>query len=272
VNHHPDHQLGPHAQPTHSTARDHVRQLRDQGGTFRAIAEAAGLGTMTVHDLAADGRPAAPVTVAAVLRVRPIAMPRIRLDAGGTRLRLRALHVMGHGSARLAQAVGVSEWTIRHLVNGTATTVSTRLRDRVITVYDQWWDKRAPERTPAERAAATLARRRAIRGNWCAAAALDDDILDTPGYKPRYGWRPATGTGTATDITPPKTPTPPAPPMTTTTPPAIPEHRKPTAPSWTRTQVAEQIQRTGPSLQDALQQARLAGPDHEPMVDFEAEP
>ena len=87
--------------------------------------------------------------------------PRARLDAGGTRLRLRALHVMGHGSARIA---------------------------------------RAPERTRAERAAAARARRRAAAGNWCAAAALNDHKLDTPGYRPRAGYRPATGTGVAPDI------------------------------------------------------------------------
>ena len=63
--------------------------------------------------------------------------------------------------------------------------------------------KRAPERTPAQRGAATAARKRAIAGNWCAAAALDDDQLDTPGYRPRHGWKPATGTGTAPDIRPP---------------------------------------------------------------------
>ena len=63
--------------------------------------------------------------------------------------------------------------------------------------------QRAPERTRAERSAATLARRRAIAGNWCAAAALDDDLLDLPGYQPRQGWMPATGTGTAPDIHPP---------------------------------------------------------------------
>jgi len=50
--------------------------------------------------------------------------------------------------------------------------------------------------------AARAARRRAVAGNWCAAAALDDDKLDTPGYKPAYGWLPATGTGVAADIDP----------------------------------------------------------------------
>ena len=127
---------------------------------------------------------------------------RDRIDAGGTRLRLRALHVMGHGSARIARALHVRPQTITEIVRGRARTVSPQLRDQVITLYDAWWDKRAPERTRAERGAATAARKRAIAGNWCAPAALDDDQLDTPGYRPQYGWKPATGTGIAPDIPP----------------------------------------------------------------------
>ena len=104
-----------------------------------------------------------------------------RLDAGGTRLRLRALHVMGHGSARIARALGVREETVQRLVLGDARAVSPRLRDAIAELYDAWWDKRAPERTRAERAGAARARRRASAGNWCAGAALDDDLLDVPG-------------------------------------------------------------------------------------------
>ncbi len=185
-------------------ARDHIRRLREHGGSYRAIAQAAGLGTMTIHDLVTRRRQPEPITVIAVLGVTTRSMRRARVDAGGTRLRLRALHVMGHGSARLARATGASEKTIRALVTGDAKTVSTGLRDSVIAVYDSWWDKRAPERTSAERVAARAARRRAIAGNWCAAAALDDDQLDHPGYKPVWGWRPATGTGVAADITTPR--------------------------------------------------------------------
>jgi hypothetical protein len=92
--------------------------------------------------------------------------------------------------------------TIREIVRGDARTVSQRLRDAIAELYDAWWDKRAPGRTRFERAAATAARKRAIAGNWCAAAALDDDLLDIPGYRPRYGWKPATGTGVAPDIRP----------------------------------------------------------------------
>ena len=128
---------------------------------------------------------------------------RRRIDAGGTRLRLRALAVMGHGSARIARAAGVSDQAIQKLTRGHVKTVSPHLRDTIAAVYDAWWDKRAPERTRAERAAATAARRRAIAGNWCAGAALDDDELDIPGYRPAHGWRPARGTGVATAIHPP---------------------------------------------------------------------
>ena len=128
--------------------------------------------------------------------------PRARLDAGGTRLRLRALHVMGHGSARIARALGTREETIQRLVRGDTADVSPNLRDTITDLYDAWWDKRAPERTRAERAAAARARRRAAAGNWCAGAALDDAQLDIPGYRPRSSWRPATGTGTAPDSYP----------------------------------------------------------------------
>jgi plasmid maintenance system antidote protein VapI len=127
------------------------------------------------------------------------ALPRARPDAGGTRLRLRALHVMGHGSARIARAVGVHPVTIRKIVRGDARTVSQHLRDAIAELYDAWWDKRAPGRTRFERAAATNARKRAMTGNWCAPAAMDDDQLDIPGYQPEYGWKPATGTGVAPD-------------------------------------------------------------------------
>ena len=184
-------------------ARAHLTRLRQDGGTYRSIAAAAALSTGPVHRLASGRRRAQPGTAAAVLTVTSPALPRARLDAGGTRLRLRALHVMGHGSARIARATGVHPVTIRKLVRGDARTVSQHLRDAIADLYDAWWDKRAPGRTRSERAAATAARKRAIAGNWCAAAALDDDLLDIPGYRPRYGWKPATGTGVAPDIRPP---------------------------------------------------------------------
>jgi transcriptional regulator with XRE-family HTH domain len=183
-------------------ARDHLTRLRQQGGTYRSIAEAGMLSPNTVYALATGQRRAQPGTATAVLTVITPALPHARLDSTGTRLRLRALHVMGHGSARIARATGVHPATIRKLVRGETRTVSAPLRDAVAGLYDAWWDKRAPARTRFERAAATAARKRAMAGDWCAAAALDDDWLDIPGYQPEYGWKPATGTGTAPDVHP----------------------------------------------------------------------
>jgi transcriptional regulator with XRE-family HTH domain len=183
-------------------ARDHVTRLRERGGTYRAIATAAGVGPMTVHGIATGHRRATRGSAAAVLAVTSDTLPRARLDAGGTRLRLRALHVMGHSSARIARATGASDKTIRKLLRGDATTISPRLRDAIADLYDTWWDKRAPERTRGERAAARAARQRAIAGNWCAGAGLDDDELDIPGYRPEHGWKHARGTSVADDIRP----------------------------------------------------------------------
>jgi hypothetical protein len=189
-----------------SDTRDQVQRLRRDGGTCRAIATAAGLAPSTIHSLASGRTQPTPHITRALSTVTSQNLSRARVDAGGSRLRLRALHVMGHGSARIARALGVREMTIRRIVTGDAATVSTGLRDAITDLYDAWWDKRAPQRTRFERGAATAARRRAIAGNWCAGAGLDDDDLDTPGYRPAAGWKHATGTGTAPDITPPPRP------------------------------------------------------------------
>jgi hypothetical protein len=184
--------------------RDHLNQLRQHGGTYRSIAAAAAVAPTTVHDLAVGRRQGTGSIATALLAVTSDALPQGRLDAGGARLRLRALHVMGHSSARIARAVGASDKTIRKLVRGDAKTISPQLHDAIADVYDAWWDKRAPGRTRTQRTAATVARRRAIAGNWCAGAGLDDDQLDIPGYRPTSGWKPANGTGTAPDIQPPR--------------------------------------------------------------------
>ena len=181
--------------------RDHAsRRQRYRSANRTATAD---LAPVTGHGRISGRGRTVPGTTPSLLAVPNGTVPRSRLDAGGSRLRLRALYAMGHGSARIADAVGVSDKTIRELVRGDARTVSPGLRDAITAVYDAWWDKRAAERTRAEHAAAAAARRRAIAGNWCAGAALDDDLLDIPGYRPRSRWRPATGTGTAPDIHPP---------------------------------------------------------------------
>ena len=119
----------------------------------------------------------------------------------GARLRLRAMVAIGHSPARIARALGegISTRTVQRMLCGAATGMPQRQLDRIADLYEQWWDLCPPRRTRGERAAATLARRRAQEAAWCTGMGLDDDLLDTPGYEPHCAWRPATGTGTAAD-------------------------------------------------------------------------
>src|ERR1039457_4424104 len=111
-----------------------------------------------------------------------------RVDACGTTLRLRALVALGHSSGRLARALGVHRDTVCVLLNGQAATVSGDLHGKVTQVYDSWWDRVAPGRTRAERAATAAARHRAQRAGWCCPLGLDDDEIDVPGYRPKAEW------------------------------------------------------------------------------------
>jgi hypothetical protein len=180
--------------------REHVLLLRSAGASWQTIANAAGIGAMTVFDVMHCNARVSEATAAALLSVTPNDLVTPRVSANGAMLRLRSLQAMGHSSARIARAVGCHEQTIQCVVRDGARTVNAKLHQAVVGVYDAWWDKRPPERTPAERAAANAARRRAVRNNWCQGGALDEALLDTPGYKPRAAYRSAPGTGIARDL------------------------------------------------------------------------
>ena len=127
----------------------------------------------------------------------PPSHPSVR----GTMWRLRALTAIGHSPERIAAALGrrVTARQIRQIRNGSATTVSLALRRRIAWLYEAWWDKVPPTCTPAERHAQAVALGLAKKMRWCTGAGLDDDELDQPGFVPKAGWQPATGTGLAGD-------------------------------------------------------------------------
>src|SRR5260370_2780468 len=128
----------PHTRP--GTARGHVSRVRRRKGAHRATTAAAWVRPATVRDLASGDRQA---TSAALLAVTSDTLMRGRLDAGGTRLRLRALHVMGHGSARIARAIGASEQAIQKIPRGQTATVRPGLRDAGAALHGAWGDKPA---------------------------------------------------------------------------------------------------------------------------------
>lgn len=133
----------------------------------------------------------------------------IRVDANGTAWRLRSLIAMGHDSARLGRALGVPPFIVQRIVHGKTGTVTAAFRDLACQLWDAWWCYTPPAATPAQRRAATGARRMARRNNWPCPLALDEpdpqtgDLgMDAPGYRAYSRWRPATGLGVAPDFPP----------------------------------------------------------------------
>lgn len=125
-----------------------------------------------------------------------------RMNANGTAWRMRSLIAMGHDATRIARALGVSPGLVQRLIRGERQTVTVSFHVQASRLWDAWWDKTPPERTAVERRAASRARHQAEHHNWPAAAGLDEELLDTPGYRPRCHYRPATGTGIAADFSP----------------------------------------------------------------------
>jgi hypothetical protein len=123
-----------------------------------------------------------------------------RMDANGTAWRMRSLIAMGHDATRIARALDVAPGLTRRLIRGDGQTVTEAFHLLACQLWDAWWDKTPPERTAAERRAASRARGSAKRHDWPAAAGLDEDLLDAAGYQPSCHYRPATGTGIAPDF------------------------------------------------------------------------
>jgi hypothetical protein len=180
--------------------REHVLRLRAAGGTYESIGQAARTGAMTVHGIAHARRPRVQAEIAArLLAVTEAGIRRDHPSPGGIMWRLRALVAMGHTCARMAAAISVPPATLRRIVRGETLITSPQLWRLVIALFDAWWDKTPPQRTPRERVAVVNARRRAALSNWPPPAGLDEDLLDQPGYQPECGWKPARGTGVADD-------------------------------------------------------------------------
>jgi hypothetical protein len=114
--------------------------------------------------------------------------------------RLRSLVAMGHDCARIARVLDVPPGTVRRVIRGHARTVTSGFQAEVCQLWDAWWDKTPPRRTSAQRRTAARALRQAACQDWPAAAGLEEDLLDEPGYRPWCRYRPAAGTGTAPDF------------------------------------------------------------------------
>lgn len=179
--------------------RARVELLRSYGATWEQIGQAAGVGHMTAWALVNGQKRIKQATARRLLAVSPAQLGLTRIPAGGSMWRLRSLMAMGHTIARMSRALGVHVDAVSAIVSGESATVSVRLAGRVSQLWDAWWDRFPPGRNSHERAGATKARSRAAAQNWPCPAALDEDEVDIPGYRPGHGWLPAAGTSVAGD-------------------------------------------------------------------------
>jgi hypothetical protein len=193
-------------QPWAETAdpvRQHVRRLRRAGASYRAVARAAEVSPMTVSRLCRDDPTRGRFTRVHAAHARrllavtagALRQAAARRDAVGARWRLRALTAMGHPAVSLARRLDVPPSAVRAVIGGQAATVTAAMHVAVCELYEQIWDLRPFERTPAERRAAAAARTRAARHGWPPPMGLDDDRIDDPGYQPRTRWHRATSVG-----------------------------------------------------------------------------
>jgi Bacterial regulatory proteins, lacI family len=184
--------------------REHLSTLRASGASCQTIARAAGVSPMTVHrllDMRSASRSGAAERVRAATAERMFAVTTVtvtgvasRRYSTGTRRRLRALIAVGHSGASLARWAGLSPLCVAGIVRGHTATVTPATYAAVCGLYRQLWDQPPAERTPAERHAARVARRRAEGHGWPPPMGLDDNRIDDPAYRPRTRWRPAAGT------------------------------------------------------------------------------
>jgi hypothetical protein len=152
---------------------------------------------MAVHALVNGTGRVSTQTADALMGLTPSCLSPARAPALGTTRRIRALVAMGHSQARISRALGYHPDAVNHLARGTVATVRADLLADTEQLYSAWWDKRPPERTQHERAAAEAARRRAHKAGWCTGAGLDDERISDPSYVPQASWRRADGTGPA---------------------------------------------------------------------------
>jgi transcriptional regulator with XRE-family HTH domain len=112
-------------------------------------------------------------------------------DATGTRRRLQALTARGWPLRELAARLGANTGGLRRTRDGARTRVTADTARKVSALYEELWDQAPPQRTAAERIAASKARARACRHDWAPPLAWDDDTISDPAAGPAGCWRPS---------------------------------------------------------------------------------
>jgi hypothetical protein len=186
--------------------RDHVRQLRQAGASYRAIADAAHVSPSTVRNLISGCQRQRSQHLAdrigsaqaqRLLAVGPATCGDWR-NACGSRRRLQALVAIGHLPAHLADLLEMSEPRVKRLLHSQTQRVSAITYVKVCALYRQLWDQAPDHESRYHRSAVEAAHKQAEMAGWPPPMALDDDRIDDPTYRLRSAWRMAAGTSSET--------------------------------------------------------------------------
>jgi lambda repressor-like predicted transcriptional regulator len=161
-------------------ARVHAERLVARGWTHTQIAAAAGVNRRTVTDLFTRPGNLHWNTVAKILAVhldQDPPVPRVYLDATGTRRRLQALSWLGYTWPAISGETGLSEAVLVRIADCERDTVHRKTADAVATAYRKLLAQPTPDGTDVKNT-----RRRARRRGWHGPAAWDR--IDDPWCQP----------------------------------------------------------------------------------------
>ena len=161
--------------------RVHAQRLIARGWNQKQIAAASGLNTASVSEVvtgkyATVHRDTAAAILGITLTQQP-PIPRLVVDATGTRRRLQALMVLGHTMAGVARRIGVGAPSLQQTADGRWNAIRATTAAKVARVYRQLSTAPAPATPWSEKA-----RNHAMAHGWHGPMAWDD--IDDPACVP----------------------------------------------------------------------------------------
>jgi hypothetical protein len=159
-------------------AREHLRQLIDDGAGWIELRAVTGCSFSTIYHLLHADR--AHVTRDVAQRILAVQLPAVltpsrRLPALGSTRRVRALYACAHSRHAIADAAGVGVCIVSDLARGSLETVTAATAEGISVAYEQLRDSSGT---------CHRNRHRAAREHWAPPTAWVDDDLDAPAPEP----------------------------------------------------------------------------------------
>lgn len=154
-------------------ARAHIEALIAAGTDRSAIARAAGVSPMTIHNLVHQQTARIRRPVHEAILATTATVPT-RVSAVGSMRRLRHLHFMGWTGVRIHAHTGISKSILSAILQGHRATIHRTTAERIQEFYEAHWDVDG---------GSTRSKGAAERNGWVSALAWGD--IDNPNERPK---------------------------------------------------------------------------------------